>query len=117
MDAQWEEAERLFEEHLNEYNVRTLTQEKCNEILDLLYNWDKMEAKERKESTQGNAYYWRKKYDYVTGGEGEDALVLVFKDTQQRVCTRERLFNTIKDIHVQSALPHVSSLRDLRLTD
>ena len=92
---QWDEARRLFELRMDEIKCSVMSVEKYNNILRLLTDWDKFTASERWDLSAGNGHYWRLKYTILDIG----GRVLVQSGTLKRVCTRESLFDSIKEVH------------------
>ena len=95
---QWDEARRLFESRMDEINCSVMPQEKYDKIVGLLANWDSLEPSARWEVSAGNAFYWRMKYTIADLG----GRVLVLAGSHKRVCTREILFDSIKEVHTNS---------------
>ena len=108
-DVQWDAARIAFKEGLQD--TWGLQKEKYNQILNLLSDWDSLDPKERRELSGGNHVFWNKKYVvkevngvkeiYVKPTEGDGAVEVT---KAKRLSHRERMFDDIKQIHIESAL-------------
>lgn len=126
-EEQWAAAKGQFEAALTD--TCGITEEKYDNITYLLGNWDVLTPKERREVGGGNQAYWAKKYTYVevegqmellcaregagaAAGEEDGGLDLT---TAMRVSHHGRMFDDIKEIHLNSeqARPsaHISAPR------
>ena len=86
-----------------------LSADKRDTIRDLLLNWDKDNAMERKVKSNGNHIYWHGKYIVASAGEEDPRLCYKIEDTGeddltklQFVCSREEFFQSIKAVHIAS---------------
>ena len=100
-DEQWEEARRLFDEQLKECG--TLTKARYDQVCKVLTSWDESTPAERRMMAEGNHNYWHETY-VLSPEQNEEESVLMYRDTQKLVVHQDKLFEAIKDVHLQSAL-------------
>jgi hypothetical protein len=106
-DEMWDAALENFYNKLPD--TVGLSAEKRDTIRDLLLNWDKDSAMERKVKSNGNHIYWHSKYMVAIAGEEDPRLCYKLEDTGeddltklQFVSSREEFFQHIKAVHIAS---------------
>jgi hypothetical protein len=81
----------------------TMTKARYDQVCKVLALWDESSPGERRVMADGNHNYWHKTYA-LSPGQSAGERVLMYRDTQQIVVHQDNLFQTIKDVHVQSTL-------------
>ena len=102
-DAQWAAAKQAFYEMIEESKLgRAMSSERYELIMCILKSWDNITPAERREMSS-NAYFWHSKFKVASAGDADDGQLLAI-DTMKPVVTHENLFETIKNVHIDSTL-------------
>lgn len=115
--GQWDAARAAFSESLEPTEGMPL--QKYQQILELLGDWDNLTPFERREKAGGNQSYWYKKFALTVNGGKKELLMkehaeVVGKDgdreagveitsAMKRCSHQERMWDDIKEVHLESA--------------